>query len=776
MITFTQPLLYKHYAGVQTYGTDTIEMRAEVGLLTRNVKYQGDPETSPRDEYGANIIMHSPDDDTTKARIDSVELKFVGQTFILGSYPIHFHMIGTVHKSYIRNNAIHHAFNRAVTIHGVSYLRVQNNVVYQTKGHAIFIEDAIEEKNLIENNLVVDVRRSWSLLNTDTTPASFWITNPNNIFRGNHAAGSDRYSYWFDTQKSAIGPSFDTNICPENTKLGEFTDNVAHSNGRYGLRIFHNLIPRTFPCEPMVYDPTDPANPYPNNPPIIANFHNLVSYKNGRNGAIAERVGAVQFHNFKTADNILAGIEFSLTEDIIDDYAKIVGGMVIGRTENTEELLDMASPHGIITPRTEGFSIEGTKFFNYDWNEAAGLGTCSHCFHPASTDSGARTVRVSNLGFDDATVLKRIRYQTPFRAIFADETGDLTNLGPNTWAVPYWKHLEQDECTVDDALMGGIVCSDAVQVRRIAFSGYTPNHFKGMEMKIARFDDDDVATMVTDGTLETYLDDEANYSLVPWKEKLKPKEGWAMPYVTGHKYRVHWDRGLDFTQMKFEASERWLDTDLNTYFNLNFTDRREAIEFTDLYGSQEVIAEGGLETIAAELLETGDNALYNETEVRQLEFVVNGKNPDKRGIKMTGIRCIGGCDTNNDGDDDNYGPEIMWSDPASWDSGVLPVFDDDVEIPAGKNIVLDLAETPVMKSLTINGRLSFKNDMDITLHAKQIFVRAGEFAIGAAGAPFAFQANIILHGMQDEETLYFSPNIEAGNKILANVGDVKFFG
>lgn len=43
----------------------------------------------------------------------------------------------------------------------------------------------------------------------------------------------------------------------------------------------------------MVYDPTDPDNPYPNNPPIVAEFHNLVSYKNGRNGAIAERVGAV---------------------------------------------------------------------------------------------------------------------------------------------------------------------------------------------------------------------------------------------------------------------------------------------------------------------------------------------------------------------------------------------------------------------------------------------------------------------------------------------------
>ena len=172
VITFDGPLLTKHYAGIQTFGAgtaneDTIEMRAEVGLLSRNVKYQGDPWHSPDNQYGAVIICHSPGDESTVCRIDSIELTMVGQAFILGSYPIHFHMIGTVHSSYVRNNAIHHSFNRAVTIHGVHYLRVQNNVAYHTMGHTIFIEDAVESKNLIENNLILDVRRSWSLLNTD---------------------------------------------------------------------------------------------------------------------------------------------------------------------------------------------------------------------------------------------------------------------------------------------------------------------------------------------------------------------------------------------------------------------------------------------------------------------------------------------------------------------------------------------------------------------------------------------------------------------------------
>ena len=45
-MTLDSPLLYEHYSAIDTYGTDTIELRGEVGLLSRNVKFQGDLETS----------------------------------------------------------------------------------------------------------------------------------------------------------------------------------------------------------------------------------------------------------------------------------------------------------------------------------------------------------------------------------------------------------------------------------------------------------------------------------------------------------------------------------------------------------------------------------------------------------------------------------------------------------------------------------------------------------------------------------------------------------
>jgi hypothetical protein len=183
-------------------------MRAEVGLLTRTVKYQGDPETSPKNLYGAHIMIHYPEDESCIGRLLYTEFYNVGQAFKLGRYPIHFHVIGTVAKSIVKGNAIHQTYNRAVTIHAVSYFTVENNVIYNAMGHNIFIEDAIETKNVVKNNLVVSTVRSWSLLNTDQTPASFWITHPDNTFTGNHAAGSDRYGYWFDTQEHSINGSF----------------------------------------------------------------------------------------------------------------------------------------------------------------------------------------------------------------------------------------------------------------------------------------------------------------------------------------------------------------------------------------------------------------------------------------------------------------------------------------------------------------------------------------------------------------------------------------
>jgi len=95
---------------------------------------------------------------------------------------------------------------------------------------------------------------------------------------------------------------------------------------------------------------------------------------------------------------------------MIGEYAQINGALIIGRSNNTDWILEAMNPHGIITSRQENFAIKNVRFYNFDWGTTAALGTCSHCFHDAATDEGARTITTQGFYFDDATVPRRIRY------------------------------------------------------------------------------------------------------------------------------------------------------------------------------------------------------------------------------------------------------------------------------------------------------------------------------------------------------------------------------
>ena len=199
-------------------------------------------------------MISSPGDESCIGRLEWMELKDVGQAYKLGRYPIHFHMIGTVMSSYVQGNSIHQTYNRAITAHNVHYLRILNNVAFNTMGHTFFIEDAVETHNYYNHNLAIQVRKSTALLNTDQTPGGFWITHPSNIFTNNAIAGSDAYGFWFDMQDHSTGPSYDINICPIHERLGGFSNNSAHSVHKYGLRIFHMLKPQAYPCLSSPYD------------------------------------------------------------------------------------------------------------------------------------------------------------------------------------------------------------------------------------------------------------------------------------------------------------------------------------------------------------------------------------------------------------------------------------------------------------------------------------------------------------------------------------------
>ena len=200
-----------------------IEMRAEVGLLSRNIKIHGEVNENCNDE---EALDEDVDADClhfgghTKALrgfkqydIKGAELFHMGQRTVLGAYPIHFHLCvdtdadGT--NPLISQNSIHNCFSRCVTIHGTHGIHVENNVAYDTFGHCFFLEDGGEKRNVFDRNLGIGSRKN-DLTPSDERPTVFWITSPETQLTNNVAAGSDIHKgigIWYLFPDEVVQPS-----------------------------------------------------------------------------------------------------------------------------------------------------------------------------------------------------------------------------------------------------------------------------------------------------------------------------------------------------------------------------------------------------------------------------------------------------------------------------------------------------------------------------------------------------------------------------------------
>jgi hypothetical protein len=148
--------------------------------------------------------------------------------------------------------------------------------------------------------------------------------------------------------------------------------------------------------------------------------------------------------------------------------------LIVGNTGLNDEdgVIEGNTIWGFIGPRSEYFKIKDTMFYNFNFSSSAAIGTCSHCFHPATTDSGSRTMSTSNLTFVDTP--RRILYQEPWREIIHDLDGSLTGMGADSWATFFYPHLNHTNCQHLPEEYDGLVCDSTNQMRRIAFWNYSP--------------------------------------------------------------------------------------------------------------------------------------------------------------------------------------------------------------------------------------------------------------------------------------------------------------
>jgi cell migration-inducing and hyaluronan-binding protein len=493
-ITLDKKLDYMHFGKI-TFGVDE---RGEVGLLSRNIKVQAS-EDAAQTFFGGHIMAMV----TSKMYVEGVELNRMGQHLELARYPIHWHLVGDAGKGqYIKNASIHDTYNRCVTVHGTNDVRVENNVTYNIVGHCFFLEDGIEHGNEFVHNLAIQIKCHPTkpcvptnlaaagerpadaprqngqqskdvLIPSDNTVSAYWITNPDNSFIDNVAAGSEETGFWFSVPIHPNGAFEDSdtakNTWPRRTPVRAFRGNVSHSNFD-GFMIDRHINPdNTFgtasiPLLPLA-DPNDLESKV-----LETHFENLTSYKN-RNGGLWGRGDMYVYSNAKFADNAIGMTQAAGDIGSLPFSARLVDSLVVGETENignpaTPE--EIAYGRSLPKPAIPDFPIRGyeyydyrddvvnTTFVNYQDNDRRKTGALSFLLFTSaglstgSTISGAKFVNAKPVYFPkyDARFDNDNRGGNQYRTLsFHDVDGSVTGI-PNSQVL--LNDGENDSVATDD--------------------------------------------------------------------------------------------------------------------------------------------------------------------------------------------------------------------------------------------------------------------------------------------------------------------------------------
>jgi cell migration-inducing and hyaluronan-binding protein len=494
--------------GEITFGVDE---RGEVGLLTRNIRVaaSADAEAS----YFGGHIMAMVD---SQVYVSGVELSRMGQHMTLARYPMHWHLIGEGQGQYIRNSAIHDTYSRCVTVHGTNNVSVENNVTFNTVGHCFFLEDGIETGNQFVHNLGIMTKchptlpceptnltlphqntagqaAAHILIPSDNTVSTFWITNPDNVYRDNVAAGSDQIGFWmaFPTHPTGAfaGTDISANTWPGRARLREFSGNVAHSNFD-GLMLDRGPRPDgTFGIAgPNLISYADPADTSSGVVPAV--FNNFTGYKN-RNGAVWGRGEMHLYTGLKLADNAIGFTHASGAPGIAPYTSRVVNGLFVGESDNVgnprtpqELAYGRSLPAAAADFPIRGYEyydfhheVENTTFVNYVPNDLRDAGALSYLLFTSfgmSTENSVTGLTFVNANRVNFPPIQR-RWASDYgrsaayrSAAFRDLDGSVSGFAGATIVIDNGIASHEDDCDIRPSWNAAVCRGD---IGRINISG-----------------------------------------------------------------------------------------------------------------------------------------------------------------------------------------------------------------------------------------------------------------------------------------------------------------
>ncbi|XP_072104046.1 PKHD1 like 1, tandem duplicate 1 [Mobula birostris] len=795
----TEGLRYRHLGTVLPLPGTVLEARAEVGLLTRNVVVRGSNnvewndriercpdgfdtgefttqtcfqgrlgEEIGSDEYGGCIMFHSPhpDQGLVQGRIEYVEVYHAGQAFRVGRYPVHWHLLGDLSfGSYMRGCSIHQTFNRAVTIHGTHQLLVEDTVAFNVKGGAFFLDDGVEQDNVLRHNLAVRVRQSTSLLNDDLTPAAFWVTHPSNTLQGNTAVGGTHFGFWYRLLEHPDGASWDQNLCPRSLPLGLFLNNSVHSQGWYGLWIFPAYHPnREGRCSG--------GNSQP------AAFYSLTVW-NCRKGAEWTEAGALQFHDFLLVNNEEVGVDIRrVLRAHVGGWGLAAGALlsnltVVGHARGLDPRL--CTRTGLLLPLDEGLTVDGLRLVNFDQPGCAALGLAS-ITGSCRKGCGGWSVRFNRVHYSN--VSNKAAFHLEHEIVLHDTDGSLAG-GAGYKVVPYSRLLDPARCQQSEEWsqqFPGVVCDSTVSFHHVSIHSPSPSALWGRQLILSN----------------AY----GSSSLSFWHERLNHGPGWMALIPNNQTVNWHFKDMDHITEISYRATfYHFMDSD-HVVISHNLTQHPDHVQVTDLQRTASLQPLGWAHNQNGDwYFDAGNRTLYylgkGAPHYPSLDPTMVDVNVHLRVFRCFYQNCSSPPQSTLPPFVSSASQYSLWSNNSFWESSpennfTVPREGDSVVIAQGVWLLVDIKIPPLFK-LTIYGTLEVQDEnttsdhnsspyMSIVLNATYISVQGGRLIAGMPEKPFRGELLIVLRGdhLTPDWPLPDGPN--QGAKVLGVFGGLDLHG
>ncbi|XP_053388767.1 fibrocystin-L-like isoform X2 [Mercenaria mercenaria] len=793
ILKLTTPLKAEHISVQEMFHGRLVEMRAEVGLLSRNVIVRGNEDPQWNDEikpctagfqfgqfgthkcslarfgdeigssqFGVVIYAHSPIQDIQAVQIHLAytEVRFAGQTFRSGRHPLHFYLNGNVSKSYVQGCSFHNTFNRAVNIQGSQNILIEQNVLYDILGGGIVLEDGSETGITLRYNLVMQVTGCATLVNDDLTPASFSLANPKNTVQHNAVAGGTHHGYWYRLDYHSVGASYMKHSCTKHVPLKIFQNNSAHSLGGVGLYIYKEYFPRKHGCGGSEVE--------------VAIFDYLLSWNNNK-GVAADKIGAVQFFNFTLVQNQQAGIEIYSVSDFpryTADSPSVQNSVIIGKTTKEHG----CTQGGIVFPLGRGFRVRNVSFVNFNETNCAAFRWTRSLLH-CPVYCGGFTYHVESAAY----------INTPNKAIFAwDWEGiilDIDGKHGNSTVLPTTGTLPHD-CEPAPEFSIGVpasTCPPKYKWHRYSFNNYY--HYNSRYYLRRR---------------NFIITNQYGNSSVPYAQKrFSHNYGWTCALLNNTSYKFYFENVLPVNNISFYGT--FYDLEERDFLFISMT----VLNFPDWFsveGERINASSGNIEHHNGSYGDWNWNNLNKE-----IRFLVNtfskSQHHAETGIVDTQIHFkIYKCfyvDCVPPPDPDKTPPSKhrplsfhYWHDTSIWkrwsdgymknvgkNGAGLPRDFDNVEILPHTWVLVNLTAICKLRNLLLHGVLEFANAPEAVynIEADFIIIKGGRLIIGWPDDPFDGLATITLRGNHSSSSF----NVEGatlGSRAIGVFGGLDLIG